>query len=302
MEIFEGQVKTNGIDIYARYHSSGDRLPAVLIMGLSFQMTAWPDILIEILQKNGYPVLLFDNRDTGLSQKIQTEASRNLIWSFLQYKLGFQVSAPYTLYDMADDVLGLLDYFQIPKAHIIGMSMGGMISQILGAKHPDRVETLTLLSTSDNSIGNHPPDLEMMWRVMGSGITGDDLESVKKRNLLLIKKIISHRLVNVSDEEILKKIESDYKRSYSPAGRLRQLYAILSSPNLQKLHSKITSPTKIIHGKADPFIHSQNAVNLHKSIKNSELYLIPHLAHDLPLIFMPRLFNIFSGAETEKSG
>lgn len=294
MEIFEGKVEANGIPIYARYLPAGDKNPVVLIMGLSFQLTTWPPPLIELFQNNGYPVLLFDNRDIGLSHKMQGSVHSNLIWGFLQYKLGLQVSAPYTLYDMADDVIGLLDHFKIPKAHIWGMSMGGMIAQIVSAKYSDRVKTLTLISTSDNSITNHPPDLEIMWRILGSGISGDDLQSVKKRNLLLIKSIISRKLVRKSDKELLKIIEANYNRNYSPEGRLRQMFAILASPNLQKLHPDISVPVKIIHGEADPFIHRQNGLNLHRSIKGSKLYLMPDLAHDLPEILMPRFFEIFS--------
>ncbi|MEM7180171.1 MAG: alpha/beta hydrolase, partial [Spirochaetota bacterium] len=265
----------------------------VLIMGLSFQMTYWPESLIQLFLDNGYPVLIFDNRDIGLSTKIPQEAKNNLVWDFLLYKMGLQVSAPYSLFDMAKDVTGILSHFQIPQAHFVGMSMGGMISQILAAQNSDLVKTLTLLATSDNSSSAHPPQLEMIWRLLGSGIQGNDLESAKKRRLLLYKTIKSTKYATMSDAEVLQRFVESYKRNYSPAGILRQLYAILSSPNLQTLHNKISCPTTIIHGDIDPLIHKSSAYRMHKNIPHSKLHVISGYAHDLPQGLMPTIFDYF---------
>ena len=294
MEIFEGKVATNGIELYCKYHSQGEKTPVVLIMGLSFQMTYWPESLIQLFQDNGYPVLIFDNRDIGLSSQIPQKANNNLLWDFLLYKLGLQVSAPYSLFDMAKDVIGILPHFKISQAHFVGMSMGGMISQILAAKNPDIVKTLTLLATSDNYSGAQPPQLEMIWRLLGSGIQGNDIESAKKRRLLLYKTIKSKNYATMSDVEVLERFVESYQRNYSPAGILRQIYAILSSPNLQKLHSNITCPTTIIHGDIDPLIHKSSAYRMHKNIPHSKLHIVHDYAHDLPRGLMPIVFNYFS--------
>lgn len=223
MEKFEGKVQSNGLNIYVRYLPSGDKTPVVLVMGLGFQMTTWPPNLIGLLQESGYPVLLFDNRDVGLSEKISQNYQELLAISFLKYNFGFKLNSSYTLFDMANDTLGLFDYFKINQAHILGISMGGMIAQIVASMHPERIKSLTLLSTSDNSKENPIPSIETLWRMMGSGIGGNDLSSIKQRSLLLIRTIQSPGFSQRSDEILLKIIEKNYYRSYCPDGRLRQI-------------------------------------------------------------------------------
>ncbi|MCB1141507.1 MAG: alpha/beta hydrolase [Leptospiraceae bacterium] len=292
MELFEGYVSSNGLKLYCKYLPSGNKPPIVLIMGLSFQMTTWPDSLIHLLHENDFPVLIFDNRDIGLSEKISSEPIHFLPLSFLQFVLGFKIESPYTLYDMANDTIGLLDYFQISKAHLLGMSMGGMISQIIAAQSPSRVESLNLLSTTDNSPHSLPPSPEMLWRLIGSGISGHDKDSAIERIFLVYKSIRSKAFYE-KDEVVLEKIERGFHRSYSPDGAIRQIYAILSSPNLQNLHSKISCPTRILHGDSDPLIHNSAAKRLAKSIPGAELKILEGYAHDIPSGLVPILYEYF---------
>ncbi|MCB1189466.1 MAG: alpha/beta hydrolase [Leptospiraceae bacterium] len=293
MEEFEGKVRTNGINIYARFLPKGDKTPVVLVMGLAFQMTTWPENLIELLQQNGYPVLLFDNRDIGLSEIIQEKHNDLLLLSLLQYRFGFPLPHSYSLHDMAIDTLGLLDHFNLEKVHLLGISMGGMISQIMAASYGQRVKTLTLLSTSDNSTDNPIPSIEMLWRFMGSGVVGNDLASAQKRGLLLARTIQSPGFPKKTDEQILAKIEKNYYRSYQPAGVNRQIHAVLSTGSLRKFHPKIQAPTMIVHGKSDPLIRPHAGKRLSQSIPNSQLHLFEGLSHDLPEEFMPILVRLF---------
>ncbi|MCB1157297.1 MAG: alpha/beta hydrolase [Leptospiraceae bacterium] len=292
MDEFEGKVKSNGIHLHVRYLPDGDKTPIVLVMGLGFQMTSWPENLLELLQKHSYPVLLFDNRDVGLSEEIPYKKQDNILLSLLQYRFQFAMQHAYSLTDMVEDTIGLLDHFELKKVHLLGISMGGMISQILSSKYPDRVKTLTLLATSDNSTDNPIPSIDTLWKFLGSGISGHDLESVKRRRLLLIKAIRSPGFRQKSDEELLTIIEKGYFRSYKPEGLNRQLHAILSTGSLRNYYPSLKVPTMIVHGKEDPLIHYSCAQNLARYISNARLHLIDGLGHDLPEDFMPVLVNL----------
>jgi len=142
----EKYLLANGLRLaYDEFGAQKD--PAVvLIMGLGTQMVAWPESLCEQIAEQGYRVIRFDNRDIGLSQKIETKKSVNIIKLLMRKRLGLSVRPPYTLIDMAKDAVGVLDSLEIEKAHWVGASMGGMITQILAAEFPTRSLSLTSLN------------------------------------------------------------------------------------------------------------------------------------------------------------
>ena len=137
------KVKANGIEI--EYETAGDKAdPALLlVMGLGAQLTIWPDSFFEGLAQQGFYVIRFDNRDTGLSTGFDSWGVPNLPAAVQKVMKGEKVDAPYLLKDMAADAIGLLDALDIQRAHMVGASMGGMIAQIVAAKFPQRT-----LSTS----------------------------------------------------------------------------------------------------------------------------------------------------------
>src|SRR5690554_7898326 len=139
----------NGLQL--AYESWGDPAnPTVLlIMGLGMQLIAWPDDFCRTLVEQGYRVVRFDNRDCGLSTKVDSAPVPNMLLNALRYRVGLPVVAGYSLYDMAEDTASLLDALGIFRAHVVGVSMGGMIGQTLAARHPDRVLSLTsIMSTT----------------------------------------------------------------------------------------------------------------------------------------------------------
>ena len=151
-------MRTNA-KMYIEYESLGD--PAhpviVLIMGLGMQLTGWPDSFCQGLVARGYRVLRFDNRDCGLSARAPGRKRANLLLAMAASALGLSVRTPYTLDDMAGDALALMDELGIERAHIVGVSMGGMISQVLAARHPQRVLSLTsIMSSSGNRRFSRP--------------------------------------------------------------------------------------------------------------------------------------------------
>ena len=145
------QVQANGIAIEYDEHGDAAAPPILLVMGLGAQMTLWPQELVEALVERGFRVIRYDNRDIGLSHKFDDAKAPGIVKLMLLSKIGFKPKVPYTLADMADDGIGLLDALGIDKAHIVGASMGGMIAQHMAFSHPERVLTLTsIMSTTGN--------------------------------------------------------------------------------------------------------------------------------------------------------
>ena len=133
--------------------TSGDMPVVVLIMGLGMQLIAWPPGFVRALMNAGFRVIRFDNRDSGLSDKFHHLGMPNLLWQGLKYKLGMKLHAPYTLHDMAGDALGVLDALKIDKAHMVGVSMGGMVAQRVALMAPERALSLVSIMSSSGARG-----------------------------------------------------------------------------------------------------------------------------------------------------
>src|SRR6266581_4895818 len=142
------QLSANGIAIEVEDHGPTNGEPLLLIMGLGMQLIAWPDDFVQQLVTRGFRVIRFDNRDVGLSQDFDELGVPNLAWATLKYTMHVPVSAPYGLHDMAADAVGVLDALGIARAHVCGVSMGGMIAQQLAIRHPRRVKSQTLIMTT----------------------------------------------------------------------------------------------------------------------------------------------------------
>ena len=146
-------IRANNIDIYYEENGPADAPVILLVMGLGAQMIAWPDEFIHGLVGKGYRVIHYDNRDVGMSQRMDGAAAPNLIWTMFKARIGLPVRVPYTLGDMAADGIGLLDALGIDKAHVVGASMGGMIVQLMAANHPERTLSLTSIMSSSGKAG-----------------------------------------------------------------------------------------------------------------------------------------------------
>jgi len=150
----EGFISNNGVDIAYRVYGSENNEPILLVQGLGGQLINWPEHLIDFLIENNYRPIVFDNRDTGLSSRFTddrfTEGNRSktINSTYLKYYLRLPINPPYTLDDMATDAIKILDKLNIDKAHLLGISMGGMIAQIIAANHSDRINTFTLIASS----------------------------------------------------------------------------------------------------------------------------------------------------------
>jgi len=276
--------------LHIEYESFGDPShPAiVLIMGLGMQLMAWPDSFCQALVARGYRVIRFDNRDCGLSGRAPGKKRANLMLAMAASALGLPVRAPYTLDDMAGDTVGLMDKLGIARAHIVGASMGGMIAQVLAAKFPLRVLSLTsIMSTSGNRKVSKPtkPARKVL---LARPANPKDPESVIE-HLVEMFGVIGSPGYPSTREELRSRIGKSVRRAYDPAGVARQLLAIIASGDRRKLLRTIAAPTLVIHGADDPLVPLAAGRDTAQHIPGAKLEVIEGMGHDFPEALMPRL-------------
>jgi pimeloyl-ACP methyl ester carboxylesterase len=279
------QARSNGINL--EYETFGDRgaPPIVLIMGLGAQLVLWPDELCGALADAGHYVVRFDNRDVGLSTKLETPRRVRLVRAALASRLGFKVRAPYTLDDMAHDTVGLLDALELRRAHVVGASMGGMIAQIVAARHPQRVDSLTLIMSTSGNPRLPQARLDLQLRLVRRPLAGDR-ETLIRHSMDLWRAIGSPQFP-AGDEVLRAKVERSYDRSSYRHGLARQTLAIIASGSRVPLLRRITAPTLVIHGAEDPLVPVAAGHDLAQHIPGARLSIIPGMGHDLPAPLLP---------------
>jgi pimeloyl-ACP methyl ester carboxylesterase len=281
----------NGIEI--EYETFGDSSkPAILlIMGLGIQMLGWHEVFCNMLAERGYFVIRFDNRDVGLSTKIEDGPTPDV----MQLLAGDYSSASYTLDDMANDTAGLLDELGIDKAHVVGVSMGGMIGQTLAIKHPERVLSLTsIMSTTGDSAVGQPRQDVMMALVTP---TPADREGFIDHQVNTFK-LIGSPDYPMQEDEFREIIGRSYDRAYYPDGFMRQLTGILASGDRTAALAEVNIPTLIVHGEADPLIAADGGEATAKAIPGAKLVKIPGMGHDMPPALWQRFVDeIVANAE-----
>ena len=273
------KAKANNIEIeYETFGNPTDK-PLLLVNGLGSQMINWEvDFIKSLLDRNFY-VIRFDNRDVGLSTKFEEAGTPNLMKEMTAFQAGEPIEAPYSLEDMADDAVGLLDALHIEKAHICGVSMGGMIVQVITLRHPSRVLSLTsIMSTTGN------PDLPQATpEAMQALLTPAPTE----RNAYIEHSLkIRHLLYGSGfpyDEEKQRALaERLYDRCFYPPGFGRQLLAIVTNGNRKPKLSSVKVPILVIHGGDDPLVPVEGGKDTAEAIAGSELIIIDGMGHSLP--------------------
>ncbi|GLQ32268.1 alpha/beta fold hydrolase [Litoribrevibacter albus] len=289
--VTERHVSSNGLSFFVRDYGRTSDPAVLLVMGLACQLTVWPPDLIKELLGHGYRVICFDNRDVGLSSKINGQLRVNTIKAFACHRVGFPVRTNYNLYDMAKDVHGLIENLELKQVHLVGVSMGGMVAQIVAACYPQRVASLTAIMTSTNSPLLPLPDIGLIIRLSGAGSGGHDLDSVKRRVIAFWKAVQSPAYPKPIDE-IEFMIERDYQRNYCPGGIIRQTQAILSTRAITSLIRRIGVPTQVIHGDADPLIKLSGGRAVADAIPDARLAILSGMGHDLPDPLLPQIADL----------
>jgi pimeloyl-ACP methyl ester carboxylesterase len=288
----------NGIQI--EYDTFGDSSasPLLLIMGLGAQMVLWDEEFCEQLAAKGHYVIRFDNRDVGLSTKFDEAGIPNVVEAMNSVMSGEKISSPYSLNDMADDAVGLLDALNIDKAHICGASMGGMIAQTIATRHPNRVLSLTSImsSTGDRSLPQGKPDAMAVLFTPAPQEREASIEHAVK-----VWKTIAGPGFPLDEERIRNRATLSYDRCFNPAGLARQLVAIMAHGDRTEALDSVSAPTLVIHAADDPLVPVECGKATAEAIPGAELLIIDGMGHDLPLGAWPQIVDAIN-ANAQKSG
>jgi pimeloyl-ACP methyl ester carboxylesterase len=281
-------VAANGITI--EYESLGDPLapPILLIMGLGMQLVAWPEAFCQGLIERGFRIIRFDNRDSGLSSKIRVRRQPNLVAALTASWLRLPVRSPYTLDEMAADAVGLLRALDIPRAHVVGLSMGGMIAQVVAARYPERVLSLTSIMSSSGRRKVSQPRPDAKRALLSKPRDPADPESVVD-HLVRFFGVIGSPAFPTDRAALREQVAHSVRRGHHPAGVTRQLVAILASGDRRKLLPKFTAPTLVIHGAEDPLVPVEAGRDTARHIAGAKLMVIEGMGHDLAPGLVPIL-------------
>ena len=269
-----GSVQANGITI--EYETTGYGEPLLLVMGLGGQLTDWPEAFPEMLAAEGFRVITFDNRDQGLSTEFDWEPP-----SQIKAVLGMLAKRPpkagYHLADMALDAIGLLDALEIESAHVVGMSMGGMIAQTIAIEHPARTRSLTSIMSNTGDRKNGRITRKVMTKLVRM--------KPPTRETAAAASVESFKLfsgVHFDAAEHLRRSEESVARSFRPMGTARQTAAIMASPDRTAGLASVTVPTLVIHGLMDTLVTPTGGTATAKAVPSSRLIMYPDMGHDLP--------------------
>lgn len=290
-------IHANGIDIYYEDNGPANAPVILLVMGLGTQMIAWPDTLIDGLVRKGFRVIHYDNRDIGLSQRMEGARAGNLIWAMLAAKFGLPVRTAYTLTDMAKDGAALLDALGIGKAHIVGASMGGMIVQLMAANHPKKVLSMTSIMSSSGAPGLPGPSAALRKRLMvkrPDNPSRDEAVAFGAEGL----EAIAYSDPARPDTAFVDMAGRAFDRGYYPIGMKRQLLAIIADGSRVERLKAITAPTLVVHGGADPLVPKQGSEDLARHIHGARLEIIEKMAHDLPPSQVGRMVDLIADHAT----
>jgi pimeloyl-ACP methyl ester carboxylesterase len=270
-------------DVELCYQTFGrpDAEPLLLVMGLGGPMNWWDPEFCTALAERGFFVIRYDNRDTGRSSRIRGRVTRSML---VRAFMGRRVRPPYSLEEMAEDACGLLDHLGLDSAHVVGVSMGGMIAQTMAITEPQRVRSLTSImsTTGKRSVGwQHPSLLPSLLMSRGPG------REAYVETSVAVWKMIGSPSYPQDHDRVVERAEETFDRGVSRSGVMRQMMAVLTQTNRAARLRAITVPTLVIHGVADKMVHASGGRATAAAIPGAELLLIDGMGHDLP----PALFS-----------
>jgi pimeloyl-ACP methyl ester carboxylesterase len=285
-----GEVDVNTVTLVYETFGPDDGEPILFIAGTGMQLIEWPVELIDALVEQGYRVIVFDNRDVGLSTKLDEAGPPDWAAIFNALGAGEPLPVAYTADDMAQDAIGLLDALDIEQAHLVGVSGGAIISQVLAADYPEYVLSLTLIApNSGNPAYPIPANPEHMAAVPPVPPEGSPIEAFIEQKVVSWQTIASPAYP--PDEKTLRDLATRViERSNYPVGSDRQGAAVLAVlPAMGTTLETIQAPTVVIHGEADPLIPYQLGEDVANTIPGAEFMLVEGMGHDLPLALVPMI-------------
>lgn len=278
------QIKANDIWLEYETHGDGQEGTILMIMALGAQLTHWPKAVIDKLVSAGFKVITYDARDIGLSQKFDAAAvpDRNSVWQALF--AGETPDLPYTLCDLERDAVGLLDALDIESAHIVGLSLGSWIAQMVAANHPERVLSLTLLASNSGNPDLPKPDAKAM-AVLGTRPPDANVDyEAYVQHWINGSKLLGSKTAPKTEAEVRAQADRDFKRCYSRDGAERQLLASFTATDRRPLLKRIKAPAVVVHGAQDTLVPPAAGEDVANHIPNSKLVVLEDMGHDLPAL------------------
>ena len=271
------RVAANGLDIEVEEFGDPADPPLLLIMGLGAQMIVWPEELCRQLADAGHHVVRFDNRDVGLSTWFDGAGVPDMEAVFEDAVAGRPVESPYSLSDMADDAVGVLDALGIDSAHIVGASMGGMIAQQVAIRYPDRTRSLCSIMSMPRFITGDP-EVTAVLMAEDPGTREGRIESGIEGSRLL-----TGGGFPFDEERSRATAEATIDRAWHPEGTARQMAAILADGDRTEALRRVTAPTGGVHGTSDRLVRPQGAEETAAAVPGAELVWIDGMGHELPI-------------------
>lgn len=284
------RISVNNVELAYDLHGSAGAPVILLIMGLGLPQTAWPPRLIELLVAEGFRILTFDNRDTGRSQYFDHVTTPSVFVQAFRHFLRLPVNSAYRLTDMMRDTTGLLDALDIPSAHVVGVSMGGMIAQLMAIHEPEKVGTLTtIMSTTGNrSLPGAAPAVAKLL-AQGPASPAEEDRFAYHRQL---RKLIGSPDYPPTEEEVEAFMRRTFDRGMTASGTARQLLAVMAAGSRVSQLRQLDVPSIVIHGDADPLIPVECGRDIANSIPGARMTVFPGMGHDLPKALLPEFSRL----------
>ncbi|MGP4713558.1 alpha/beta fold hydrolase [Psychrobacter sp. DM8] len=284
----------DGIELCVEAGGNPANPPLLMVMGLGSQMIFWPDAFIKRLIDAGLFVIRFDNRDIGLSSKVQIDGLPRISQLKMMMRLQTGLSnksaqVAYNLTDMAEDTARLIKALHLGSTHLIGASMGGMISQIVAARYPSLVDKVALMFTTTNRAFLRPPKPKQLYTLINRPESHSERDIVR-HSVWFMKTVGTPGHINV---RLVREIaQLRYQRSFHPLGTVQQLNAILASGSIARFSKQIKAPTIVMHGSADGLIPASQGRVVAKTIPNATFHLIEGMGHDIPAYYQPYMVDL----------
>lgn len=279
-------IKSNGVEIAYELYGQPDDPVIMLVHGLGMPMTSWPMDMVNYFVDQGFRVLRIDNRDQGRSEKFHQLPMPNMVWQIIKLKLGLKINPPYPLTALMEDTIGVLDALNIDRVHIVGVSMGGMISQLVAINAPSRVASLTSIMSTTNNPKLPKATKEVLAHLMASPESNSEEDIIKYH--MKTWRLIGSPKYPTPENELYEYVKGQYDRGLSPAGTTRQMLAILATPNRVNDLAKLKMPVQVIHGSADPLIPMAAGKDT-ANAANATFHLVEGMGHDLPKALQPKI-------------
>jgi pimeloyl-ACP methyl ester carboxylesterase len=280
--------RANGIDLCYEIFGDANAEPMLLIMGLGGQMVLWDDDFCRQLAGRGFRVIRFDNRDIGKSSHLSGGKPLTPMELLKLRFLKIPIAATYKIHDMAEDAVGLLDVLGIRSAHVVGMSMGGMIAQEIAISHPQRVRSLTSIMSTTGNPKIPPPTREVTAVLMAPPPATREEYFVRFAQTWKVLRVGSFPEDEARDHA---RAERTFERGLNPAGVGRQFRAILASGSRKERLRQVKAPTLVIHGTVDPLVHPMGGKDTAASISGARLLMIEGMGHALPIPMWPQIID-----------